>query len=74
MVITYGGERYPGVVTQMIQRETEVDCMNRSGQYWKWPADWPEKKDLWYSPQNILQKILPPVPVSARDHVKFTDL
>ena len=70
VAVYYGGEKYPGVVTQIVNSETEVDCMVKSGQYWKWP---PEKDLIWYSPQDILTTISKPVPASHRGQMKFAD-
>ena len=74
VLVNYAGTPYPGVVTQIHGTETEVDCMIRSGQFWKWPVGKKEKDLIWYRRQDIIKKISEPVPVSHRGQMKFSDL
>jgi hypothetical protein len=68
--VNYGGVLYPGSVTDIIGKRTEVDCLEKSGRYWKWP----EKKDkIWYQPEDVVKTLQAPEPVSNRLQLHFKD-
>jgi hypothetical protein len=74
--VNYGGVLYPGSVAQIIGNKTEVDCLQKSGKYWKWPEGWPqeEKRDkIWYDAENIVKTLSLPEPVSNRGQLCFKD-
>lgn len=67
-VVMYDGENYPGEITNVIGQEIQVQVMHRAGNYFKWPCN-PDK--IYYTQDDILKKIQPPVVVGSRGQFRF---
>ena len=69
LAVAFGKTWYPGEGKSIGDEEIEVLCMERIGR----ASDsfvWPEKEDLeWYSNDEILCAINPPVPETRQDFV-----
>ena len=66
MVIVYENDWYPGVVMEVTDTGTVVDCM-KNVSIGKNCFRWPTPKDIMtYSDDEILCKISPPIPISRR--------
>ena len=71
VAVAFGKTSYPGEVKSIGDEEIEVFCMERIGR----TSDsfvWPEKEDLgWFSDDEILCAINPPVPETRLAFVLF---
>lgn len=69
VVVSYESTHYPGCITQIIREEIEVSVMHRAEGHFKWPK---VEDKIFYSKQNILKKISPPIPIGNRGQFIFT--
>ncbi|XP_072025419.1 uncharacterized protein [Amphiura filiformis] len=64
----YKGMYYPGIVKQIVGDETEIDCLEKAGKFWKWP----DPADLlWYESHKVVRTLSAPFPISNRGQFKF---
>ena len=52
------GQSYPGEVTYTDLRQLQVNVMQKSGSYYKWPRT---KDNIFYRHENVIQKLSAPV-------------
>ncbi|XP_072398607.1 uncharacterized protein [Diabrotica undecimpunctata] len=65
VIVRYEGEKFPGKVKKISNYNGFfVSAMVESGlNYWKWPS---EPDELWYSAEDIVEKINIPTPINNR--------
>lgn len=63
VIVQYEGEHWPGVVLNVHKSGITVSCMERSGNFWKWPT---VKDILIYKKSDIICKISVPMKVSSK--------
>ena len=70
VLVSYDGSKYPGKVESIVGINIEVDAMEKSGGYWKWPKD---RDIVFYTPDKVLGKISPPDVAGSRGQYRFMD-
>ncbi|CAG9831340.1 unnamed protein product [Diabrotica balteata] len=68
VIVRYEGEKFPGKVKKISNYNGFfVSAMVASGlNYWKWPS---EPDELWYSAEDIVEKINIPTPINNREFI-----
>lgn len=73
VIVNYDNAKYPGEVIKIHDpKAIEVSVMikTKCGHYkWRQPPD-----SIWYTPENIIQKILPPEMANSRGFFKFQQI
>lgn len=71
VLVRYNQSTYPGLVVSINQNEAEIDCMEKAGNHWKWPA----RKDILHYPlEDIIMKIKPPKPFNKRGFFAVSEI
>lgn len=71
VLVRYNQSTYPGLVVSIKENEAEIDCMEKAGNQWKWPA----RKDVLHYPlEDIIMQIKPPKPVNKRGFFTVSDI
>ena len=64
----YGSSNYPSEILQIVYNEFQVNIMNKSGKFWRWP----QKEDkIFYTSNNIIKCIEPPQVAGLRSQFEF---
>ena len=63
--VEYCGKVYPGIVTEIQNKNFEVCAMVRDGSYWKWPS---QDDKIFYERKQMKKMLQPPVMVNARNY------
>ena len=72
VVVMYDGQPYPGLVVDVDLEDIQVKCMCRIGPN---RFFWPARDDVcWYSKDDIIRIIPPPVKVTGRHHQVRPDI
>ena len=61
VLVKYGSTNYPGEILQIVNNEFQVNVMNKSGKFWRWPQ---KEEKIFHTSNNIVKYIEPP-PVAA---------
>ena len=65
------GQSYPGEVTYTDSKQLQVNVMQKSGSYFKWPRI---KDNIFYRCENVVQKLSAPVLAGNRGQFTFKEL
>ena len=68
--VTYDGEVFPGVVTEVRQNKCKVFVMVPAGKYWKWLK---EKDEIFYQLSSFVRQVKAPTVAKSRGHFKFDE-
>ena len=67
--VIYNNANFPGEVTDIKHGDLYVSVMHKSGKFWKWPEFGRDK--IWYTVENVVKKINPPVVAGNRGQFSF---
>ena len=62
---------HPGEVTYTNSRQLQVNVMQKSGSFYKWPRT---KDNIFYRHENVVQKLSAPVVAGNRGQFTFKEL
>jgi hypothetical protein len=68
--VQYDAEYYPAEITAITDDLVQCNCMRACKSGWRWPE---RRDEIWYKMQDIVNKLLQPIPVTSRGVFKFTD-
>jgi hypothetical protein len=73
VIVSYGLKKYPGHIIEQEDNLVKVKCMEQVGKFGNWK--WPKKEDvLWYTQNDILKIIPPPITVNNRGYYSVKDM
>lgn len=72
VIVKYNDRYFPGKVKAIQEKRSLVSVMSIAGlNSWKWPYPVDE---IWYSEDEVIEKILEPIPVNKRGHFKVKEI
>ena len=68
MLVKYGSKNYPGKILQIVDSEFQVNDMNKTGKFWRWPQ---KEEKIFYTSNNIVKHIEPAQVAGLRGQFEF---